>query len=132
MPAARVCLGCRKRFKPETKTETRCPVCKTKRNREVWDKRMLDPIEHDLRRLRRSPRWQDAVRRCLARDGHRCRGVVRGVPCEATTGLQAHHTTLARELLIEGDDPCDLRYLVTLCVSCHRKADVQLRGSGRR
>ena len=127
MPASRVCNGCKRRFTPETKSQARCPACRLEHNREAWAVRMSDPLERELRNFRRSRRWQVAQRRCFLRDGYRCRGVVRGVECGATTDLQAHHMTLARDLIADGRDPCDLRYLATLCRSCHAKADAQLR-----
>lgn len=126
--AHRVCSRCNGRFEPETSKNTpRCPECSTQHHRDRWQERMADPLERDLRNLRRSSRWQVARRRCFMRDGYRCRGVVHGEPCNSTENLEAHHLVLARDLLADGRDACDLRYLATLCVSCHGLADAQLR-----
>lgn len=54
------------------------------------------------------PGWKAARRKCIERDGHRCR------KCRSSTGLEAHHIV---ERANGGAD--DLDNLVTLCSLCH-------------
>jgi 5-methylcytosine-specific restriction endonuclease McrA len=59
-------------------------------------------------------RWQTMRKQARMRDGNRCRN------CGATAKLSVHHIVKARK---GGRDTLD--NLVTLCASCHRKADAK-------
>lgn len=46
----------------------------------------------DEREFYRSPQWRELSAACIKRDGNRCTYVsARGIRCDATTGLSAHH-----------------------------------------
>jgi hypothetical protein len=128
----RPCLACRKVFvvPKGKKGVSRCPECTTQHGRDKWAEKMSDPLERELRKLRRSAKWRIARDKALKRDGHKCRGIVRGDPCGSTDRLDVHHRVLARDLIYAGHDPCDLQYLVSLCRRCHGLADAQLRQRG--
>lgn len=57
--------------------------------------------------------WHDLNRRVIARDGGRC------FKCPARANLEVHHIIPLR---FSHDDSMD--NLITLCPSCHRKADI--------
>jgi 5-methylcytosine-specific restriction endonuclease McrA len=59
-------------------------------------------------------RWQTMRKQARMRDGNRCRN------CGATAKLSVHHIVKARN---GGRDTLD--NLVTLCASCHRRADAK-------
>jgi hypothetical protein len=59
-------------------------------------------------------RWQTMRKQVRIRDGNRCRN------CGATAKLSVHHIVKARH---GGRDTLD--NLVTLCASCHRRADAK-------
>ena len=59
-------------------------------------------------------RWQTVRKQVRMRDHNRCRN------CGATTKLSVHHIVKARN---GGKDTLD--NLVTLCASCHRRADAK-------
>jgi hypothetical protein len=59
-------------------------------------------------------RWQTIRKQVRMRDGNRCRN------CGATARLSVHHIVKARN---GGRDTLD--NLVTLCASCHRRADAK-------
>jgi 5-methylcytosine-specific restriction endonuclease McrA len=59
-------------------------------------------------------RWQTMRKQARIRDGNRCRN------CGATERLSVHHIVKAR---YGGRDTLD--NLVTLCASCHRRADAK-------
>ena len=61
-------------------------------------------------------RWQTMRKQARIRDGNRCR------TCGATAKLSVHHIVMARD---GGRDTLD--NLVTLCASCHRRADAKPR-----
>lgn len=122
MPAARVCNGCGRRFKP-TGSENRCEDCGP-----VPDRR--ERAGEPWRALYAMAEWQRARWRALVRDGHRCRGEWHGRRCRATSGLQVHHRRPLRELWREALDTadfvalaCNLEWLVTLCPRCHAAAE---------
>lgn len=62
--------------------------------------------------------WQTARAATLLRDGYAC-GADEGdgVPCGQLDHLQVHHLTPVEE----GGDPYDIKNLLTLCPSHHRR-----------
>lgn len=128
MSPRKVCPNCRKLFRHAPgKNKPRCPDCQADHTREAERVRMSNPVEREVRNLRRSAAWQTVRSQCLERDNHTCRGIWRGEPCLATTNLDAHHVIPARELVARGGDPLELSNLVTLCRWCHSKADAERR-----
>ena len=65
--------------------------------------------------------WFDVRKRILARDGNRCRGMVRDlagatVRCASTVSLEVHHM----RPLSRGGRTIDAN-LITLCSNCHKR-----------
>jgi hypothetical protein len=130
MPAARVCNGCGRRFKP-TGTETRCGLgdCAPARDRAAESERRK-PGE-PWRVIYKLPEWQRARHRALVRDEHRCRGQWHGRRCGRRAELQVHHRRKLRELWSDahGDRAdfvalaCNVELLVSLCPRCHSAAE---------
>jgi 5-methylcytosine-specific restriction endonuclease McrA len=85
------------------------PPCRAARERERdrWaeQSRRRGPRPYD------SQRWKEVAQAAKTRDGFRCRG------CGSTDGLNAHHVDPDPERFFE------LANVVTLCSSCHRRAE---------
>lgn len=74
------------------------------------------------------PNWQEQRQKALERDGHRCRTC--GAKARPGQGLHIHHIRPFREYnYIPGENEAyiqanELENLVTLCPSCHRRAEM--------
>jgi 5-methylcytosine-specific restriction endonuclease McrA len=75
------------------------------------------PRGDTLTRLYRSSAWQCCRQEVLERDDYRCQAC--GQPADSV-----HHSPIgARELIDSGQDPADPSTCVSLCKSCHGRAD---------
>lgn len=90
-------------------------------------------VEH-YRWVYAQERWLRTRKLALVRAGGRCQAVEGGIRCEVRSGLQGHHNYPGgvRQLIEDGADPFDVRYVVMLCDEHHRRAEQRLRRGHRR
>lgn len=86
------------------------------------------------KRVYSDERWQQTRRRALDRVGHRCQAIENGDRCPEVLRLNGHHDYPGgvEQMLADGADPFDERFVVMLCGRHHRQVEEWLRQQNRR
>ena len=111
MTLYRLCARCGVKLDPrEHGSRGPCPDCKRTAEREKSrQRRATSPSV----KTRNSRLWQRARETAKQRDGYRCTG------CGSSSKLQVHHVVPIEQ----GGEPFLISNLVTLCRTCHEKAE---------
>jgi predicted RNA-binding Zn-ribbon protein involved in translation (DUF1610 family) len=123
----RPCLDCRKLFVVERPKQSRCPSCGDAHRRRTQRPRQDAEPWRALYKLRE---WHRTAARVRLRDV-KCRAVIGGQRCQATTDLEVHHDPPLEQLWAQAGGDWALfvelatneRRLYALCRRHHAQAD---------